>query len=202
MPDFIPTQDLDLQAWLVNFVTVTNANLAPLGLVAADLTPITTGQTALSTAITDTIAKRAAFENAVQNKATQRRTTVTSVRTLVRRVQANPTVSNALKAQLGITVRDASPSASAPVPPVELTVRGLDTGTNVLTWKRGGNRQGTQYVIEARLGTATAWTLVDVVTATRFNHIDQTPGVRARYRIRARRAGQTSEPGPEASVYA
>ncbi len=43
MADYIPGGDAAFSAWLDNFVTYATANL---GLVAGDLTPITTGQTA------------------------------------------------------------------------------------------------------------------------------------------------------------
>ncbi|MCK4659666.1 MAG: hypothetical protein KAV82_09125 [Phycisphaerae bacterium] len=48
MADYIPGADAKFNAWLDNFVTYANANL---GLVAADLTPITTAQTAWNTAL-------------------------------------------------------------------------------------------------------------------------------------------------------
>ena len=40
-PDYIPNPDADFLAWMNNFLTVLNANLATFGLVAADLTPLT-----------------------------------------------------------------------------------------------------------------------------------------------------------------
>ena len=41
MADYIPGGDAALNAWLDNFVTYATANLANLGLVAGDLTPVT-----------------------------------------------------------------------------------------------------------------------------------------------------------------
>jgi hypothetical protein len=35
--DYLPTKDKYLQAWTQNFLTIANANLAALGLIAADL---------------------------------------------------------------------------------------------------------------------------------------------------------------------
>jgi len=43
--------------------------------------------------------------------------------------------------------------------------------------------------------------LVDVTSATKFNHTGQTPGVKAVYRVRARRGTAVSEPSNEAVVY-
>lgn len=39
--DYIPFNDLAFVAWMNNFLTVLNANLAPFGLTAGDLTPLT-----------------------------------------------------------------------------------------------------------------------------------------------------------------
>jgi hypothetical protein len=50
MADYIPGPDANFQAWQSNFVTYANANLAALGLVAADMTPVTTAQTGWATA--------------------------------------------------------------------------------------------------------------------------------------------------------
>lgn len=56
MADYLPGPDADYQAWVTNFVTYANANLAALGLVAADMTPVTTGQTAFNTGFSAHIA--------------------------------------------------------------------------------------------------------------------------------------------------
>lgn len=45
MPDYIPAPDAEFNAWQTNFVAYANANLAGLGLVAGDMTPITAAQT-------------------------------------------------------------------------------------------------------------------------------------------------------------
>jgi len=67
----------------------------------------------------------------------------------VRKIKANPAVTNALKAQLGITVKDTIVSPVIPVPPTLLIVRGLDSGTNVLNWNRKGNKPLVQFMVEA-----------------------------------------------------
>ncbi|MBK8913111.1 MAG: hypothetical protein IPM64_00675 [Phycisphaerales bacterium] len=56
MADYLPGPDADYQAWVTNFVTYANANLAALGLVAADMTPVTTGQTAFNSGFSAHIA--------------------------------------------------------------------------------------------------------------------------------------------------
>lgn len=50
MADYIPGPDANFQAWQANFVTYANANLAALGLTAADMAPITAAQGTWATA--------------------------------------------------------------------------------------------------------------------------------------------------------
>ena len=72
--DYLPGPDANYQAWVANFVTYANANLAALGLVAADLTPVTAGQTGFTTGFTAHIAAKAAAQAAKQNKDDARHT--------------------------------------------------------------------------------------------------------------------------------
>lgn len=58
MADYLPGPDADYQAWVSNFVTYANANLASLGLTAADLTPVTTNQTLFNTGFAAHIAAK------------------------------------------------------------------------------------------------------------------------------------------------
>lgn len=113
MADYIPGPDASFQAWQANFVTYANANLAALGLVAADMAPITAGQTAWSTGFTAHIAAKNAAMAAKQTKDEARAAYVAAIRPLVRRLQASAVVSDAEKASLGITVAQ-TPDAHRP----------------------------------------------------------------------------------------
>lgn len=201
MPDFIPKNDTEFAAWLANFNTIANANLAALGLVAADVTANVTNTTTLNTAIATNVTAQAAALAATQGKKTARRTVELSSRTLARRIQANPAVSNALKEQLGLTVRNSPPTAIVPVAPADLVVSGSDSGVNLLQWKGNGNKSGTQYLIETKIGAATQWTITDVTTKAKYSHVSQTPGVKAMYRVRAKRGDVLSGYSNEAIVY-
>jgi len=200
--DYIPSNDAAAQAWANNFLTVANASLPALGLVADDTAPIAAAKSAFDAALSDVAAKKSAYEAAVANKNTRRKSLDDAVRPVVRKIQATVGVPNSLKANLRITVRGASAPPSAPVPPVNLVARGLDTGTNTLAWARSANRVGTQFVIEAKVNNAATWSLVDVITVTRYAHTGQQPGVPIVYRVRARRGKESSDPSNEASVYA
>ena len=41
-PDYLPNKDGDLVPWTENFIAVANANLPALGLIAGDITALTT----------------------------------------------------------------------------------------------------------------------------------------------------------------
>jgi hypothetical protein len=119
MADYLPGPDTDYQAWVTNFVTYANANLAALGLVAADMTPVTTNQTSFNTNFAGHIAAKQAAQTAKQSKDNSRRDLTAAIRPLVRRPQASSVVSDAEKASLGITVAvdptPIGPQTTAPI---------------------------------------------------------------------------------------
>lgn len=113
MADYIPGPDANFQAWQTNFVTYANANLAALGLVAADMTPVTTAQTAWQTAFPAHVTAANAAKAAKQAKDEARASYVSTIRPLVRRLQASTVVNDSEKAALGINVA-ATPSPIGP----------------------------------------------------------------------------------------
>jgi len=115
MPDYIPGGDAEFSAWQANFVTYANANLAALGLVAADLTPIIAAQPAWTGSLTAHVAAQANAQSKRAAKDGSRTTLETLIRALVRRLQASPAVNDAERQSLGINVRDTTPTtAGAP----------------------------------------------------------------------------------------
>lgn len=123
MADYIPGPDANFQAWQANFVTYANANLAALGLTAADMAPITAAQGSWATAFPAHVAAVAAAKAAKQTKDEARAGYVAVIRPLVRRLQASAVVSDAERAALGITVRQEpgpiGPPTTAPVCTIE-----------------------------------------------------------------------------------
>lgn len=114
MADYIPGPDANFQAWQSNFVTYANANLAALGLTAADMAPITAAQTTWTTAYPAHIAAANAAKAAREAKTEARQGYVAVIRPLVRRLQASAQVSDAERAALGITVRQEPAPIGAP----------------------------------------------------------------------------------------
>ena len=125
---------------------------------------------------------------------------VTSGKDLLRRMRKKVEASEATeqdRTEAGLPVSD---GVSVPLmPPTDLVV--VANGTvHKLKWKKNGNAAGVQYVIEAKIAEG-EWTLLDVVTAAKFEHAGRTPGQRAMYRIKARKGGITSASSNEAGVY-
>lgn len=123
MADYIPGPDASFQAWQSNFVTYANANLAALGLTAADMTPITAAQSPWVNGFTAHVAAVNAAKAAKQTKDEARAAYVGAIRPLVRRLQASAVVSDAEKASLGITVAQTpgpiGPPTTAPICSIE-----------------------------------------------------------------------------------
>lgn len=128
MPDYIPASDTDFNSWSTNFVTYTAANLAALGLVAADLTPITMAQAVWGPSLSGHVTAKAAAQAATQSKDEARAAFVAAIRPLVRRLQASPLVNDAERAALGITV----PSEPAPIgPPTTYPIVSVEQGNRL-----------------------------------------------------------------------
>jgi hypothetical protein len=148
MADYLPGPDADYQAWVANFVTYANANLAALGLVAADMTPVTTAQTAFNTGFAAHVTAKAAAMAAKQTKDESRASLTNAIRPLVRRLQASTVVSDAEKASLGITVAATpspiGPPTTAPIVSIECgnrlqhTLRFVDSATPTRKAKPAG----------------------------------------------------------------
>jgi len=174
--DYVPQNDTQFQAWLTNFVTVLNANLATVGLVAADVTPLTTAQTNFNTAVTTQITAQDAAAAAVATKKTRRITLETTLRPLVRRINNHPGMTDGLRANLAITVPDRVPSrrgVGVEIPGIVLDLRpgqvvihfGSDAGNELRNgkpaWALGCN-------IYRKRGTETDYSLIAFDTASPY----------------------------------
>jgi hypothetical protein len=113
--DWIPTSDTDMNAWVQNFLAYANANLAALGLTAANLSDLQAAVTTWGPAYSHHMAAQTAAQSARQHKDSVRETIETALRPLVNLIQATPSVTDAQREALGITVRSTvRTSVSAP----------------------------------------------------------------------------------------
>lgn len=116
-------------------------------------------------------------------------------------LKLNANASNSLIEQSGFNLDDDIKSSNPPIQPLDLVVTGTSDGTNSLKWSRNGNKQGTLFVIEAKIGDSNDWSMVDVVTNSKYEHKNQTPGVKVNYRIKAKRGDSLSTASNSAMVY-
>jgi hypothetical protein len=189
--DYVPKNDNDLNAWIVNFNTVLNANLAALGLVAADITTLSSTTSAFSASIPLAVTAEAAYHQAIENKKLKRVALVAALRAMVKRVNGHPGMTDAIRAQLGITVPDRVPSrhgVGPEVPVVELELKpgqvvvhfGTTPGNELTNgkpaWAIGCN------IYRKKSGDA-EWTLIAFDTASPY--VDTITGPAANYQYRA-----------------
>lgn len=106
MADYIPASDAAFQTWVDNFVTYANVHVADLGLTSADMTPVTNAAMDFSTKFATHTTAQLTAQSARQAKDDSRDALETALRALVRQLQASPSVDDAERAALGITVRD------------------------------------------------------------------------------------------------
>jgi hypothetical protein len=103
--------------------------------------------------------------------------------------------------ELGLNINESHSGGSAPFSPADLVATGTSDGTNSLKWSRSGNRQGTTYIIEAKFGDSNDWVMIDAVTRSNYKHVNQTPGVKVQYRVKAKRGEFVSGYTNTAVVY-
>lgn len=171
------------------------------GLEAADVAPVRALVDEFGARVqsVDQLEATRAAEVARKNQA--RTEMEAGVRSLVRRVKAQPGIEVGLLEKAGIPVTDGIRSSMAPITPTHLTAISDAAGANHLKWQRAGNHSNALFEIEARYGSATDFARLDVVRAARYTHKDQDPAIQIVYRVRARHSNQTSGPSNEAVVH-
>src|SRR5437763_15885828 len=105
MADYLPDSDADFTVWTQNFITYTSANLPALGLTASDLTPVQNAQTDWQAAYAANVSAQAQAQGARQTKDSARSAQESLLRPLVARLQSSPTVTDAQRQALQLTVR-------------------------------------------------------------------------------------------------
>jgi hypothetical protein len=193
--------DGPLVDWTANFINAATAHQAELGLSQADLDVLADEAAGFRAARENHFAAVALAAGAKQAKDASKSQLLTSLRHVTNRIQASPTVAADLKEQLGLILREGHYAKPTPCQPAGLEATGSDSGVNFLRWRANGNGYPTLYIIEARPDDASPWTIVDTTTKTKFAHAGQTPGVRMRYRVTAKRRSDVSLPSAVAMVY-
>ncbi len=196
--DYIPSNEAQFTAWYQNFITQCEKHETVLGLDTTSLGTLATQNTQYNAAYSAVVSGKEELQGKVATKNNRKKSSEASIRAYAKQWKSNPAIPAAVLKDLGIV----STSSSGPVVTVNgLQVTGCDDGVNKLIWNRNGNAGGTNFIIEARIGTSPNWFFVGSTTKTGFNHIGQEPGQLVWYRITSSRAGTNSVPCPAVAVY-
>ena len=200
--DYIPNNDNDLKAWLDNFQDALEAHLAAFGMTSADIASLAASAGAFSTALPEVVTAKAAYHEAVETKNAARDETEQELRAIVRRIANHPAMTDAIRAQMGITIPDRIRSrreVGPEVPSIVLEPKagmvivhfGTDPGDEQTNgkpdWAMGCN-------LYRRKSTDPDWSLIAFDTASPY--VDVITGAPATYCYRAAYRGtRTSDEG-------
>jgi hypothetical protein len=199
---FYPPNDAEFAVWLANLLNKTTVNKTTLKVSDAKLTTLDAKLIAFN--------ENLALKQQKKEESTAQTTLVGNLRKDLNKevgllntgFKGIEDLPPHLLEELGLSVNEGSSGITPPSVPLDLVVMGTSDGVNALKWKRNGNRQGTTFIIEAKIGDLKIWTMIDAVTGSAYKHKNQTPGVEAQYRVKAKRGELESGSSNSAVVYA
>jgi len=216
MADFLPDSQVALVTWATNFLNYLTANQATLGLVPADVTTLQTRLSSATTAFNNDQAIHAQMVASTQTLKTAMDSLEQEIRLLNGKLQANPAVTNAQKAAMGLTI--ASARGVIPAPSSHPGVASIEASGPLTLTLHFGNVEGTVIVrkrpdhasacqIYAKVGTAPAapdeCEFLGIDTRTPFEAVfaPDEAGKRAYFYLRWMNAkGETGPWGPLAQA--
>ena len=199
---YLPNKDDELDHWLTNFNTVAATNQTGLPLTILEINTSENATDDFSAALNNVVTTRAAAKMATMNKDDKRKIAVATVRAMVKKIQADPNVADALKLELGITIPVSRPKPLPVFAPANAVASIQAGGVVQLVWDANGNAPGAVYTIEMSLGTADNWNVVNAQTATRYLDTEAPLGTVMYYRIKAQRNTRVSAYSNNAMVTA
>ncbi|MCW5947360.1 MAG: fibronectin type III domain-containing protein [Fimbriimonadales bacterium] len=187
MSNYNKMTDAQFLQFAQNFLNVAESNSSALGLNEGQIGQMNSALGQYSTALTARTNAFDAAKAATTTKNTKKQSMLDLVRLYANQWQANPSISNTLKQQLGLPIHDNTPTPRPVFTPTDLYVRTICSGTNWLRWNRNGNFPQTVFEIQYSYDNPNSWEWLDVTTKSEFRHTDQTPGRVVYYRVRAKR---------------
>jgi hypothetical protein len=200
MPNFSQMTNAELTAWSDNCAKVIEAAPGDYGISPGIIIDFAEQSTKTKTSMTDRVTADDVAAAAFQTEKAERAKLIKLASFLSKTIKVNPDVSDSNKILAGIEPNK-PPTYTPPVAPTDLMVNGYENGTNILKWNRAANKPETQFIIEFREAGAAEFVMLDSVTETTYTHTGRTPGVQCAYRIKAKRAGESSAYSNIAVVY-
>lgn len=199
----LPRNPLALAEHADDFIAAigTPIGLAASGLDAAQITALTDAMTALRTAVDTRSAAEVAYRAAVEAAEGQHATAEALYRSLRQAANNSTGMTDNLRAQARLTIRDTEPTPAGPPPEImDLVATAHASGTNFLDWT-GPTERGLRYEVFTASDAAGPWTLIGSATTSAFAHHEAGAGVTRHYRVIAKRGDEEGLPSNEASVY-
>jgi hypothetical protein len=125
MAGYIPRADTDFNAWIAGLAAYANAHQAELNVSPGELDALNDSLAAWQAAFPASIAAQAAAAAAVEKKNSDRARAEAEARRFAAAMQARPGVTDAMRAAMGITVRDKI--RTAPAAPLTSPIATVDT---------------------------------------------------------------------------
>lgn len=192
---------IELSVFMTNLNAMAEAKKAELGISNALLSDLTEGKSDLDVGIDERQATKEAASAAVTALKQKYKRALAAIAALNKTLKGNKDAPAELIEMLGLDVENGNLTAIIPVAPADLVVTGSSNGVNSLKWKSGGNKPRTTYIVEAKIGAAVDYVFVKATSKTRFEHKNQTPGVKVLYRVKAVHGDLESGFSNEAVVY-
>lgn len=191
----------ELSAMLENLTVKAELKKTELSMSDEQIEEYKALRTSLNQGIALTVSTRQAATSATTALRQKVKLINTKLGLLNKQLKGNENVTSDLIESIGLESDDNVSSAIVPVAPTDLVVEGRSNGINYVKWKSGGNKPRTNYVLEAKIGDATEYVFVTVTAKTRYEHKNQTPGVRVLYRVKAVHNDLESACSNEAVIY-
>jgi hypothetical protein len=118
--DYIPADDAGLVSWATVFTTKLGNDFATYGFTEAEETALTDEVESFASLVTSANTAKTTAQSTTQAKNTGKADLVPMLRSAASRLQVHPAMSDMVRSQFGITVRDTTPTAvtaptSAPI---------------------------------------------------------------------------------------
>jgi hypothetical protein len=185
---------------LGNLIEKADGDEASFGLTPDLITQAKAIKGTLTTDETDKVGKRAASKAATTKAKSSRKTADDLVSLMKLTSKSNQTPDDKMN-EIGFDADDAIASTIGVFTPSDVSVKGFSNGTNEVKLNPNGNKDGTLFNYEAKIGDAANFALIMTSTKRVFRHTGQTPGVKTLYRARAQRGDDFSEYSNVATVY-
>jgi len=197
----IPNTDDAAAKSLAGSIQAIKANAAHYGASDPEMLALEAKATAFASELTNLQSAKNAQNGVAARKDAARASLEQDFRALVRRIHANPFVTDEHKMAAGIAPHAKGRSVVMPPAPTDLVVVADANGTNALAWNCIGAPDGTDYLVEAKVTGSETWTLVGASHSLKSRHLSQKPGVAITYRVRSRRGKLESQPCTPVGAY-